>query len=486
MAQSRLSRALPWAIFEAVANALIGALGLLILSRTLGPSDFGVIALGQSVVSLVGLASGAGLAAALVQRPRLQVEDIDAAHTGGLVLGLGGSVACAGLAAAWWLTTGQAVVALVIAVQGLTCFVGAFEMAPGAILSRKLRTKALARRTLLSKVVYTVIACGLALAGYGVAGVVLATVVQSLFAATILWVTQSRKPKIRFDGARFVSLLKFGLPVMLEASLWSLIGRSFFMLVGIVHGVTTLGYISLAFRVSDVVTSLLQGVSSKFALPLLAQAQHDPARLARAFRSGTEILCVVATPCFVGLALTASEWVPIAFGSEWRAAVPLTAVACLVQVLVFARLLGGPAVQAVGHPRALLLPGLVAGLVSIAGVFVTAGMSPIAVILAWASRVLVTAPLGYFLVQRYAGLGARVQLAPVVRPTIACAVMTAAVLLSDRLLAAASIGEAQLLALKIAVGACAFVGVGAILYRNEAAGILRILLARLGTRPSAG
>jgi O-antigen/teichoic acid export membrane protein len=335
---------------------------------------------------------------------------------------------------------------------------------------RKLRTGALARRTILAKAVYTALACGLAIAGWGLWSIVVAGVVQLAVSALTLWMAQPRLPRWRFQWAHARQILAYGWAVSAEAALWSLAGRAFVMMVGVVHGVQTLGYVNIAMRSTEVFSTLLTAVNARFALPLFSRVQGSMSRIRDVYRQGTELLNLASAPIFVGLSLTAADWVPLILGTQWLPAIPLIQAFSLAWAVVFSRMLVGDCVRVAGHPRALLPQAVVAAIAMVAAVLVTAGQSMLTVALAWvAARTVVTAPLTAYLLRRVAGLQLIDQARPLARPFICACLMSAAVLAARSAApwGDAPPGSASRLAFDILIGAGVYLAAAFVLFRRE-------------------
>lgn len=470
MAHTTIRKALPWAVVDAATTALTAVIGLLVLSRLLDPRDFGVVALAQSIVATAQMFTSGGIREAVIRHRPVDVAYRDSAHWLAVSLGLLGFLVCCGIAAAFALFGDEAILGPVLAASAITLVFAGFSIVPEALLARKLRTAALARRTMLAKAVYTAVACGLAIAGWGLWSIVTATILQVVVSTITLWVAQPRLPKLRLKLAHVRDLLGYGWAVSLESALWSLTARAFVMLVGFVHGVQTLGYVNLAMRSTEVFSSLLSAVNSRFALPMFAKAQHSLDQVRMIHRRATELLNLVSAPVFVGLCLTAHDWVPLFLGVKWLPAVPLIEAFSLAWAIVFTRMLAGDCVRVTGHPRALLPQAVVAGMATAVGVLLTRGQEMVIVAYVWViARTLITAPMSIGLLKKYAGLGYLDQARPLIRPFVAAALMAGAVL-GGRLALPTPLdpeGSLPRLALDVGLGVMAYAAACGLLYRGE-------------------
>jgi teichuronic acid exporter len=456
----------PWAVVDSVGVGLLGFLTLGIMTRVLTPTDFGSVAFAQAIVLMTQLVIALGINEALIQRRPINMLHIDSAFWVSVCLGIIGFLFCAGIGLYFIYFMDQSLVGTILIIEGTACMFTGLNLLPSAMLDRKLRTKAIARRTVLGRLSYCLVAISLAVAHFGVWSIVIAGVVQNLILTTIFWRGQKRWPKRRFSMPHAKQLIAFGFPVMLEGALWAFLTRGFNLLIGAIHGLNVLGLVSVAFKATDALSNIVGSVAGRIGLPFFSSMQQDRERLQRAFLKITQMMAFVSTPIFVGLALTAHQWVPLLLGDKWPDAIPMIVVLCLIWVTSFTRIFVSPYLRALGHPRALLLPGLCASMCTIGAVFVTAGHAPIYIILAWACRVAVTYPLGIHLLKKYAGISVSQQLKPLITPLFCAATMAICVLAAQAAMADHGLPLLAVLLVSMAVGAISYAAMVLFMHRH--------------------
>ena len=461
-----MRRVVPWAIVDSLGVGLLGFLTLAIMTRVLTPADFGSVAFAQAIVLMTQLVISLGINEALIQRRPINMLHIDSAFWLSASLGIAGFLFCAGIGIYFIEFMQQTLVGTILIVEGTACLFSGLNLLPSAMLDRKLRTKAIAHRTVAGRLSYCLVAIGLALAHFGVWSIVIAGVVQNIILTAIFWRGQLRWPQRRFSLPHARQLVAFGFPVMLEGALWAFLTRGFNLLIGAIHGLNVLGLVSVAFKASDALSNIVGSVAGRIGLPLFSSMQQDRERLQRSFMQVTQVMAFVATPIFVGLALTAQLWVPLLLGDKWPDVIPMIVVLCLVWVTSFTRIFVSPYLRALGHPRALLLPGVCASICTIAVVFLTADHAPIYIILAWSCRVAVTYPLGLYLLRKYAGISIAQQFKPLAVPLLCTGLMAACVLAVQSGIAAWGWSQFSALLISIAVGAASYAAIVLLVYRK--------------------
>jgi teichuronic acid exporter len=461
-----MRRVVPWAIVDSVGVGLLGFLTLAIMTRVLTPTDFGSVAFAQSIVVLTQLVIGLGINEALIQRRPIDMLHIDSAFWMSILLGLSGFAFCLVVGLYFIYFMQQPLVGTILIAEGSACFFTGLNLLPSAMLDRKLRTKAIARRTVTGKLSYCFVAIGLALAGFGVWSIVAAGIVQNILLTLIFWHGHKRKPLRRFSWEHAKQLVVFGFPVMLEGALWAFLTRVFSLLIGTMHGLSMLGFVSVAFKATDALSNIVGSVAGRIGLPLFSSMQKDKERLQAAFLQVTEVMAFVSTPIFVGLALTTGQWVPLLLGDKWSEAIPMIVILCLVWAISFTRVFVSPYLRALGYPRALLLPAVCASACTIAAVFLTAHQSAIYIIAAWSCRVAVTYPLGLYLLRKYAHVNFRRQLQPLLTPFFCVFVMATCVEAAQMIVARSGWSNLAVLMLSVIVGVISYTAMVLLIYRK--------------------
>lgn len=474
MTRPSFFRALPWAILDSGGAAAIGVITLLILSKVLTPTELGVVAFAQAIVGFVQIFAGAGLNEAIVQRKQIDAVHQHSVFWASSAFGLSGFLLCAAIAWVLFSAGHDPVLCIVLTVEGCALLFFGFNLLPTAMLMRELRTSELAKRTLLSRIAYLICAVALAYQGFGIWSIVVAYVFHNIVGTITLWIGYQYRPRYLFSPPHLKHLILFGAPVMLESVLWATLTRVFNILLGSFHGLEILGAFSMASKATDAIANVLLSICGRFGLPVLSTYQDDLATLKKMFMKATEAIVFVSAPLFLGMLLTAAEWVPLFLGEKWTPAIPMIQILCASWVIVFTRMFAGTSVRAVGNATSFLMPAFVAAVATILAVIATARMDVIFAVYGWVARILITAPLGAWLLLKYTGIGYVDQLKPLLRPALCCWAMLTAAVLCRYLIRLHGLVDGHLptLLLTALVGAGIYAASAAILYHKTARSLL--------------
>jgi O-antigen/teichoic acid export membrane protein len=368
-----------------------------VLARLLDPHDFGLVAIGATLLLFTNAIGDAGLGAGMVRWPRDPTRQELSSLTGlqlGITLLL---VLGVGSVAVQFGTAGLVVAVMLLAIP-LTTF-----QTPGRILfMRRVRYELLSVIDGVANISLYVWAIATAIAGLGVWSLATGTVVRALVATVFLWIVGEHRivrPSFRNLG-ELRPLIGFG--IQFQAAYLLVVLREVLVNVvtGAVAGVNALGLWSLARRLMEVpyvlVSSLVRVIFPAMAHVLTSG--DDPAPV---LERATRLVTVVSAVGLAAFAGFVPALIPGVFGEEWREVgeiVPWATAAILVLVSIGVVTAGY--LQAADRPRAVL-PTVVAGAIAWAGVSAAllpslgvaavgvgwlAGMTAESALLAWTTR----------------------------------------------------------------------------------------------------
>lgn len=162
-----------WAGAESVVNILAALSTTLLIGRIIGPTEFGLAAVAYLFGSLAEVVVATSFVDPLIQRRRLDMSVVDTAFTA--MVAVGAAMYLLILISAPLMARLYDMPELVglLAVQGTTCVFLGVRGAPEAMLSRKLRFKALSIRSIVAKLASALVSLGPALLGMGAWSIIL-------------------------------------------------------------------------------------------------------------------------------------------------------------------------------------------------------------------------------------------------------------------------------------------------------------------------
>lgn len=154
--------------------------------------------------------------------------------------------------------------------------------------------------------------------------------------------------EMEIDFAR--EMFTFGKWIFISGILTFLYGQGDDAFVGWFFTATTLGFYQIAYQFSNAPATEVTHIISRVAFPAFSKVQENKARLREGFFRAVQLSTVIAFPMAAGILVVAPQFVKSIFGSEWTPMIPI------IQILSLwgaQRALGatvGPVFKAVGRP----------------------------------------------------------------------------------------------------------------------------------------
>jgi lipopolysaccharide exporter len=369
-------RGLRWV---AVARPLIECLlvaSMVALARLIPPAEFGHVAT-ASLITGFGAASVSALSAALVQRPTLRREHLQAANAlawgcGAVLLGLALVAASVVMEPVFGARTADMVR---LAAPG--ALIAAAGVVPVAMLQRELAFRRLSIIDVTGSAVRGLGAVGLAVAGLDAPALVLGGVTALAAQTALAWLwAPPPLPRLRWAAAR--DLLHNGMPNWLAAVSWIGFANCDYAIVGARLGAVQAGLYFRAYTLAVECQKKVSNVMTSVGFPVLARTRTGE-ELSTLRGQMIALSTVLIFPCLALLAVLAPVAVPWVFGQEWRAAVVPTQVLAIGGAATLVIDAVGTTLMAAGRSRAVLVFGWAHFVTYAVAVFFTAPLGLVGV-----------------------------------------------------------------------------------------------------------
>lgn len=297
----------------------IGLVGLLVLSRAIGPADYGLYAAAAGIFEYLRGLCEWGVATYLVRREGEERED-EYALGFTLLVALGVAGAVIGLASLpllerWIRIEGFGRVTGVMLPWLPLWLAGDVALAR---LERRLDFKRVAIIEVGTRLMFFAASLPLAVAGAGVWAAVGGWWAQNLL-ALVLQVRAARfRPRLHWDRAVAGRMLAYGFGFSVSGWVWDARGLVNPFIVGRYVGAEAVGAVALAGRFAEAL-SFIKNAAWRISLPALARLHGDRSRMTRAIGEGMLLQVLAIGPLLVGFGLVAPWAIPLALGRTWDA-----------------------------------------------------------------------------------------------------------------------------------------------------------------------
>lgn len=326
--QHRAARSAMSLVGRGIAVRVIGLIGNLLIARFLGARQFGMIALGGSVMTVASFISSGGLGSALIQqRGKVERDDLRVVLGFQVAICVVLTMLCAAasifIGTIGWLAT--------LMVSSL--ILDSIRVPNGIMLERTMTYRPLVLAEVLEVVTWNVWAVVAVVLGSGVWGVATAQIARACVGLGILLAVGPvglLLPSFRFRRAR--AMLSFGLRFQGVALVQLVRDQGFTIVLAAVGGLASLGYWTIIVRLTTVIGVVLESLwrVSFPAMSRILESDDDAGpMLARGMRTASLLTGTLVAP-LVG---TTPALVPILFGARWEpatVAMPATGAALIL------------------------------------------------------------------------------------------------------------------------------------------------------------
>ena len=301
---------------RAVVIRVLGLAGNLVIAPLLGPSGYGIVAIGMIFMTVSRFVSDGGLNAAFLGRetPPSKRE---------MQAMVGFQMAATGLVAviAWAFVPIWGSNAIAIALMASSLPLSVPRVPTSVVLERDLQYRLIIRADISEALVYNALAIGLVVAGFGVMGVGIATALKALVGTSILVFGGPIgliRPSLKLGPLK--EQVRFGVFFQLSWVLTLVRDEGLGILIGVISGTAALGAWSLARRLLIVLTTVFE-TAWRVALPGLARLMEAGESTKRIMEQGLAFAALGTGVPVVGLIATVPALVPALFGNEWSGTV---------------------------------------------------------------------------------------------------------------------------------------------------------------------
>jgi O-antigen/teichoic acid export membrane protein len=450
MNTARLTK-LMWIVFEKFGISLISLLTFIVYAKILGPYELGIAVLALSVGQGLALIFGSLFEDALVQQSELKATQLNSAFFGSLIISL--TICLLSVMVLQNLHL-ELLLKQLILVSLIQLPLIALSTIYVAQLRRNGAFKQLAHRTLFGRLLGAASGLYLVTHGAGAWAVLIQAVSAEILGLLVLLFTSNYRPRVNFNLAAMLALLKIGGPLALRRLSWDITVRGVPLVIGISASASAVGTFSLAWRLVEMPRSAIASGIVSFALPVFSRNQHLPEALRTLFCYATRMTSFLVIPLFFGLSAVAPLLIPLLFGEQWHDAIWVTQLLSLVAAYSVTRLYTPTLLTAMARPNLTLSSDIFA---SLSCLFVAWWLAPDYAAEAGAfgliARAVISAPFSYLGVTKALGLSAKTQLASAIHSLLAASLMFLVVLLLPEYL---EFSHLVLLACSIAIGASCY------------------------------
>lgn len=421
MTQRVAAGALLMVLFKFLERSL-GLISTLILARLLLPKDFGIVAMGMSLIALIELFSAFGLDSALIQRRDVTRDHYNTAWTFNVIAGclVGLMMAAAAVPASHFYR--EPALVLVIIALGVSSVIQSLENVGVVDFRRNLEFDREFRYMLTKKVVSFAIAIPLAFLLRNYWALVFGTLLSRMVILGYSYHAHPFRP--RFSLKASGDLMHFSKWMVASNLVAFLRERPADFIIGRISGPQSLGIFSIATQLASMPSTELVAPINRALLPAYSRLAGDPPALGRQYLSAMGVISILAVPAVAGLAATAPFVIMLVLGPKWREAIAVLEVLAFFGITQVLQTNAYAAFLALGRPDVFVRINaihVVALLTALFALTPTYGM--IGAAWAFVISALIALPVNFVIITRFLGLRLLDLVSAVWRPLVSATLM---------------------------------------------------------------
>ena len=360
---SRVRSAVIWRWGAQVGAQLITWTSTFLVVRLLDPSDYGLFAMSQVVITALAFLNGQSFATSIVQAERIDERRVGQVFGMLLIFAVvlaSVQFASAPLAAEYF---GEPVVADMLRLQALIFLTIPFSALPGEWLARRLEFRKQGQVNMGSAIVGASVALVLAWMGWGVWALVYAGL--AIFVARALGLTFAARLRVRpiFDPRGAWDLFTFGGTLTLCQLFWIIQSQSDVVIAGRLLDTHDLGLYTQALFLTLIVTGRFIPPINEVALAAYSELHRAGKPLGPYFLKTARLVMMVSAPVYIGLSLTSADAVLVLMGEKWTELTPLMAGLAIVMPAFALHLICSPVTNAMGRPGVYLFTSVAGAMI---------------------------------------------------------------------------------------------------------------------------
>ena len=360
---ARVRSAVAWRWGAQVAAQIITWTSTFLVVRLLDPSDYGLFAMSQVIVTALAFLNGQSFATSIVQTDRIDERRVGQVF--GMLIIANVLLATiqflfAPYAAAYF---EEPIVADLLRVQAAIFLTIPFIAMPSEWLARGLEFRKQAKANMGSALVGAFCALFLAWTGWGVWALIYAGLSIFVSRACFLmlvarfWVMPVFTPKGAWD------LFTYGGVLTLCQLFWIIQSQSDVVIAGRILETHDLGLYTQALFLALIVTGRFIPPINEVALAAYSELHRANKPLGPYFLKTARLVMMICTPVYVGFALTAQHVIPVLMGDKWTGLIPIFAGLAVAMPAFALNLICSPVTNAMGRPKVYLFTSIVGAVI---------------------------------------------------------------------------------------------------------------------------
>lgn len=373
-----------WIAVAKYSGIIVSLVVTAILARHVSPSAFGTMAIATVIMAFLDIFSDMGLGVAIVQFKDLTLRQVQSLFSVSIVLAVV-------LTALLFLVSGcvaqyydDILLTDIIRWLCVCLFFKALNIIPNGLMLKNKRFRDIAVRTLLFQVISGVIACWMALTGWGIYALLISPIISSIGVFAYNYYNYPQYPVWPMERSVIKKVWSYSMYQFLFSVINYFSRNADKLIIGKFFSMKELGYYEKSYRLMQLPLQNITFVVTPVLHPILSSLQNDKEQLASKNIKLTQILSWISFPLGIILFFCASPIIKIIFGNNWIPAIPVFKILAFSVPLQMMTSTAGSIFQAAGKTNHLFYCGLQSSICTVGAFILSAKYFGTIESMAWA------------------------------------------------------------------------------------------------------
>jgi O-antigen/teichoic acid export membrane protein len=382
--KSQIISAVRWLALGRFAGQAVSWIVTILVMRILSPEDYGLAAMGATLIALIALISEFGFGTAVVQAKEITRQQCACVFGAALLFGIASFALVAALSPLIGSFYNDQRLTNIVQLAGLTFILASLSTIPDAMLRRELNFKKLSLIDFAATLIGSIVTYVLALFAFEYWALIFGPLTYSACRTILLHLTVKERILPSFRIAPAFQLIKFGGQVAIARLAGYAVTQSDIVFAGRFLGKESLGFYTVALDLALMPVNKVMSIVNQVALPALAKtARERPEARGEELLAGLRLVAYVIFPCLIGIAAIAPWLVTALLGEKWLPAIqPLQIIALALPMRVIANFISTATVS-FGRPDIEIKDKLTSAIVFPACFFIGVQYDVVGLATAW-------------------------------------------------------------------------------------------------------
>jgi len=314
---------------------------LVILSRILSPSDFGLMGLVMVVIGFARVFTDMGISNAIIHHQTIHHTELSSLYWLNIFAGIFIFVVIIASSSLIASFNHESALENLIILASFIYLIAPFGQQFQILFQKELEFRKLTIIDITSSFINSMVTIILVINGYGVVSLIWGQLIGAGIRVVLLFsLTHSKlRPKLYFKFSKITRFISFGLYQIGEKIVNYMNSNLDYILIGSLLGIEQLGYYTLAYNLIIRPAQKINPIITRVGFPVFSKIQDELDKLKKGYFKIIQLLSLVNFPVMVIFAVLSPIFIPIIFGDQWLHSIILVQILSIVGLL---RSIGNP------------------------------------------------------------------------------------------------------------------------------------------------